>query len=158
MGGSQMLCPGCRSENPNGKLFCGDCGTPLNANFESPLRRMIDQSLSGRFQDQKLVEIETAVAITSRLQEWLKLFAFFVALPFIVILDVLGVTSYEQFANIIHQQENKVLGRLSKAETRADGVLSQAEGLAGCGKRYLEGASHTAIATYDAPTLANITE
>jgi cytochrome P450 len=30
--------------------------------------------------------------------------------------------------------------------------------LAGCGKRYLEGASHTAIATYDAPTLANITE
>jgi hypothetical protein len=30
--------------------------------------------------------------------------------------------------------------------------------LAGCGKRYLEGPSRMAIATYDVPTLANITE
>jgi F0F1-type ATP synthase membrane subunit b/b' len=114
-----MLCPGCRFENPNGKLFCGDCGTPLNANFESPLQRMIDQSLSGRFRDQKLVEIETAVAITNRLQEWLKLFAFFVALPFVVMLGILGVTSYEQFSKSIGEAENKIIVKLSKAEENA---------------------------------------
>ncbi len=26
-----MICPSCGNENPEGKRFCGDCGTPLGA-------------------------------------------------------------------------------------------------------------------------------
>jgi hypothetical protein len=47
---------------------------------------------------------------------------------------------------------------LRRFTERKKELREQIKALAGCGKRYLEGPSRMAIATYDVPTLANITE
>jgi hypothetical protein len=68
-------------------------------------------------------------------------------------------------AALIHQLKDKLTKRsyqdikVAKALSKTFLLVVYDDAiLAGCGKRYLEGPSRMAIATYDVPTLANITE
>ena len=77
-----MECTRCRTSNPEGKKFCGDCGASLDpqvAAGELDLRRQIEVVLEERLKDQKVVEIEVAQAVATRLVDWTKLLGFAVA-------------------------------------------------------------------------------
>ena len=90
-----MECIECGAQNAEGNAYCGQCGAFLGRD----LRREIDAVVKNQFLDQKVVEIETATAVTTRLIGWAKLFAFIVAVPItiaLVALALLGIIMYRQ--------------------------------------------------------------
>jgi hypothetical protein len=113
------VCPRCQSENSPGKRYCSDCGNSLDNNFEVTLQRLVKESLDARLKDQKVLEIETAQAIVSRLKIWSTLFGFFVLLPLGIVLGVLGINSYEKFTSQILEAQKAITPKLDKAKSEA---------------------------------------
>jgi len=115
-------CANCKSQNPDGKRFCGDCGQPLDSVFApSPwLGERINKILEEHFKDQKIVEIETAQAIALRLFDWAKLLGFFVGIPVagvLVILGMLGISTYSDFKTKVGTAETDIVNRLTDARS-----------------------------------------
>jgi uncharacterized membrane protein YvbJ len=120
-----VACANCKSQNPDGKRFCGDCGQPLDSVFAaSPwLRERINEILEEHYKDQKIVEIETTQAIASRLFDWAKLLGFFVGVPVagvLVILGMLGISTYSDFKTKVGTAETEVVKRLKVAQSTVD--------------------------------------
>ena len=115
-----MICPSCKSENPDGKQFCGDCGSSLlqNAALEAAVRQEVARALDARLKDQKIVDIETTQAIVSRLSDWAKLFGWFIAIPIAIllaVLGVLGIRQYSDFTSQLGQAKKEALASLASA-------------------------------------------
>lgn len=79
----RQTCRACGVPSPAGKKFCGDCGASLTLD-DDRIRSLIDARISARFEDQKLVEVETAQAVVERISTWAKIFGTFVAVPLVL--------------------------------------------------------------------------
>src|SRR5215469_9852350 len=104
-------CINCKAQNPTGKNFCGDCGTPLgsasSAPYESLLRRQIQEILKEQLKDQKVIEIETSIAIASRVSEWAKLFGIYAGIPLAILILTLAFLGIKSFTDLSASIENR---------------------------------------------------
>jgi hypothetical protein len=89
-------CLRCKSANPEGQHYCGNCGTlldpalgPLRDALEASLRSQLT-SLAERWKDQKVVEEETEKAIRKELVESARKIGRRVAVAVIVSADLKG--------------------------------------------------------------------
>src|SRR5688500_5394276 len=75
-GGGTLRCPdpGCGAENPAGQRFCGQCGQPLDPGVEKLVEWAVARRLDTVLKDRKVIEVETAAAIASRLIGWAKIY------------------------------------------------------------------------------------
>ena len=94
------------------------------------IQRLIDDRLDARLKDQRLVEVETAQAVVSRIGDWARLFAFFVAVPLgilVVVLTILGIRRYEDFVATVEATKKELAGQL-------EGIKAEFAAAAGAGK------------------------
>src|SRR4029450_9852800 len=96
-----MPCSFCHYANPDANKFCGQCGAPLDASLgrlqthlENSIKQEVRSALEGRLKDQKLVELETSLAVADRLSNWSKLFGFFVGVPLAAVALLLGFLGF----------------------------------------------------------------
>jgi hypothetical protein len=129
-------CPRCEAHNPDGNRFCGDCGAPLDPTFvaiKDIVRDQVNGVIKDNYKDQKLLEVETAQAVASRLSDWAKLFGFFVGIPIAILLLVLGglgIKTYSDFASQVDKAQNEVAAHLQDAQERAAKLRTEGESLA----------------------------
>jgi hypothetical protein len=64
------------------------------------VRDEVEAVLNQHFKDQKVVEMETAEAIVTKLSEWAKLLGFFVGIPVALLAVVLGFFGVKSFADL----------------------------------------------------------
>ncbi len=120
------------SINPDDNNYCGNCGAILSIKVKNALHNEIKNAIKEQLKDQKVVEIEIAQAIASRLSAWVKLFAFFVGVPLAIFAIVLGFIGFKEYTDLskkvaivkdeLGRAENDVLARLKKASKEADKV------------------------------------
>jgi hypothetical protein len=109
-----MECPACKSANPDGNKFCGECGARLvaqEAGSDGDLRGKIRTVLKEELKDQRVVEVEIAESIANRVTTWAKLAGFFVAIPLgimIVVLGGFGIYKVSDLWVLVGQAEKKV--------------------------------------------------
>lgn len=128
-----MQCLKCQSDNPDGKKYCGDCGTPLDpiiGQFQKHIKEVVqgevENTIQTRYRDQKLVEIETSQAIVERVQKWSKIFGGFVGIPLaimLVLLGFFGIRSYQDLSKLIESQEKNI--KINLAEAQKDAKLAR---------------------------------
>jgi archaellum component FlaC len=131
-----MLCPFCQAENAEGAKYCGQCGAPLDAiasklkdYLQSDLRSEVERAIEARLKDQKLVELDTSLAIAERLTGWAKLFAACVGIPLsalVLLLGFLGIRSYQDFENLTQRARADVTKELGSAKAEAETATGQA--------------------------------
>jgi hypothetical protein len=125
-----MQCSVCNAANPEGKRFCGDCGEPLQAN-QSGIRRLVEQEISARLKDQKLVELETSQAIISRLMDWARIFGYAIGIPLTLlglVLGFLGVKSYSdfsKFSTLVETARKDAADRIQQAKKANDDLVAE---------------------------------
>jgi hypothetical protein len=134
-----MECAQCEAKNPDGKRFCGDCGSPLDADLvgvpaanQVRLRQQVKDILRSDFKDQKLAEIELTQAVAARLSDWAKLFAFFVGIPaalLVLTLSLLGFKTYSDFSALVKNGQKDVASKLDDAQKQAAAIKTKADGL-----------------------------
>jgi hypothetical protein len=131
-----MQCSACNAANPEGKRFCGDCGEPLQAN-QSGIRHLVEQEISARLKDQKLVELETSQAIISRLMDWAKIFGYAIGIPLTLlglVLGFLGVKSYSdfsKFSTLVETAKKEAADRIQQAKKENDELVAEQTKLRG---------------------------
>jgi uncharacterized protein YhaN len=114
------------ARNAEGNVYCRQCGAFLGRD----LRREIDHAVRNQFRDQKVVEIETAAAITTRLVGWAKLFAVILAVPItvaLVALGLLGVIMYRQQFAELSTTAAAIRAQNDELVTQLDNSLAQLE-------------------------------
>src|SRR5258708_6826095 len=118
-----MLCPACGSESPSEKKFCGDCGAALrDLPLTAVVERETERIIGAKLKDQKVVEVEIAQAIMSRLSEWAKLFGFFVGIPLALlalVLGFLGISTYRDFTSKVKAAKEDALKSLGDTTKEA---------------------------------------
>jgi F0F1-type ATP synthase membrane subunit b/b' len=108
------------------KKYCGDCGALLSdddKSIRSQIEAQLQAALDTRFKDQKLVEYETTLAITARITDWAKTFAFWAGVPvalFLIVLAILGVQKFGDFTSKIDQAIAKITPALDASIKQAD--------------------------------------
>jgi len=125
----------CTGENPDGQRYCGNCGVPLAHTPPIPievtpsrLREEIRAALKEQVKDQRLLEVETAAAVVTRVSGWMKLIGIFGAIPLgllAAILILLGVSSYADFTAQVKEGRKEIEKNLKDTQDRAK--LLQAE-------------------------------
>ncbi|HET9269200.1 MAG TPA: hypothetical protein VFO31_13590 [Vicinamibacterales bacterium] len=100
------------------------------------MAKLVDERLTARLKDQKLVEMETAQAVVARIGEWTKLFGFFVAFPLgilVIVLTVLGFRQYSDLVRTVQSSKQDFLKQVGEIQSQlADaahaGQSARAEG------------------------------
>jgi hypothetical protein len=117
-----MNCAKCQAANPEFKRFCGDCGASLEPRPKED-SVVVPPSERGRVDDtranRELDELKLTEAVAKRLVEWAKLFAFFAAVPFAIVLfglGLLGVKTYADFSAKVDGAAQEVEKKLRKAQ------------------------------------------
>jgi uncharacterized protein YlxW (UPF0749 family) len=110
-------CEVCDYENPQDHLFCGKCGAPLDE--QALLSEHIRAILRSELKDRKLVEVEVTHAVVSRVANWAKLFAFFTAIPLVLLLGSLAIWSVTKAGEVNY--------KLRTAETRAQELTTASD-------------------------------
>jgi hypothetical protein len=129
-----MQCPVCSVPNPEGKSFCGDCGNPLQPDPRS-IRGLVEQEISSRFKDQKLLELETSEAIISRLMDWAKIFGYVIGIPLTLLgllLGSLGIKTYSDFSKfsaVVDTAKKEASDRIQQAQKDNDELVAQQQKL-----------------------------
>lgn len=135
-----MECLKCKSPNPDGKKFCGDCGTSLDptagdidAYLESNLGPRVQALIKEQYKDQKLVEIDVTEAVVTKLSGWAKLLGFFVGIPLTLlalVLGFLGIKTYSDFSGLVNSGKQEISQTFQierqKAQQQADVFTQQA--------------------------------
>lgn len=83
--------------------------------YDPGLRRQIEDALSERLKDQRVVEVDATQAIVARITDWAKTLAFVVGIPLAIlagVLGFLGVRTYSDFSTLVKkaQEDVKQLG------------------------------------------------
>lgn len=128
-----MTCLSCKAENPEGKKFCGECGNPLgNALIDAAVQREIERAVSTRLKEQKVMEMEAAQAVVTRLSDWAKLFGVCVAVPLTllgVVLSIMGIRTYSDFSSRVSQAREEALKPLKEAKQESDRLNQETKDL-----------------------------
>jgi hypothetical protein len=141
-------CARCKSKNPDRNRFCGACGDPLDQNSIAlkdaaglKLREQVQAILKDQYKDQKLLEVETAQAVATRVAEWGKLLGFFVGIPFallVVTLGLVGIHSYSDFSSKIESAQADIGAKITDAQKLAAKLQSDGATLSGEYKKLTE--------------------
>lgn len=136
---SYMDCPACKSSNPEGKKFCGDCGTFLDAAFgpvkeylDANLRAHVSAILKEQFKDQKVLESEIAENVATKLSGWAKLLAFFVGIPLgilVITLGAIGIKNYVDFISFVANAKKDTEQRVEAARKEGETITTQYQSL-----------------------------
>ena len=106
--------------------ICGaHLSSPSKEYLEPLLRRQIQDLLKEQLKDQRTVEIETSVAIASRLSEWAKLFGLFAGIPLAILvltLAVLGIKSYTDLSTSIDSRKTSIQESLKQANEQVSAL------------------------------------
>jgi len=128
-----IICNNCKSENQEGKRYCGDCGESLiipdSDQFEL-IDKRIEKAFENKFKDQKLIEVETTQAIASRFAKWSKLLGFFIGIPiilFTILLATFGIKTYHDFASLVRNVEDKIKPKLEEAKNISEETVQKAK-------------------------------
>jgi hypothetical protein len=106
-----MLCAECNAENPEGKKYCGDCGTLLGKTLEATTRT--------NFRDRQVVEAEITDAVFERLLKWVKWLGIATAIPIAVwtiVLTIFGLRSYSDIGKVTDTGKNEILTIVASAK------------------------------------------
>jgi hypothetical protein len=132
-----MACSFCQADNPEDNKYCGQCGAPLDPivgrlqnHLESRLKLEVERTLEARLKDQKVVELETSLAIAERLSNWAKLFGAFIGIPVAALaltLGFLGFRTYKDFADLIRGAQATITPKLEQATREAETALGKAK-------------------------------
>jgi hypothetical protein len=145
-----MNCPHCNVPVGEGKKFCADCGTPLDPQtnyLKSFVTIQIEQAISEKFKDRKLIDIETSEVIVQRIFGWAKSFGFFVGIPlglFLIGLSIAGVENYRDFSKIVAAVEEQIKPKIERAKSDAElaqKTAREAKSEADDSKRVIEAAT-----------------
>jgi hypothetical protein len=121
-----MPCPRCRSENPDGALFCGDCGFPLAPGItylEEKLERQVEKAISAKFKDQRLVALETSDIVLNRITTHAKIYLWLAGGLMTLTLagiTIVGLKKYNDFAGLVQEAQTQVRPKLDAAKKEAD--------------------------------------
>ena len=89
-----MECHACKSQNPDRKKFCGDCGSPLEYSVSSLVEATVTEKLDAAFEkklkDYKQTEFDVTERVATRLLGWAKSAVAILTVP-IVILGAFGI-------------------------------------------------------------------
>jgi hypothetical protein len=125
-----MECPACKSANPDGNKFCGDCGARLvaqDAASDGDLRAKIKTVLKEELKDQKLVEVEIAESVADRVTNWAKFAGFFVGIPLaltVLVLGGFGIYKISDLWRLVGEAEKSV-ATIAADATRKEETLKQ---------------------------------
>jgi hypothetical protein len=117
-----VKCTGCGAQSADGKRYCADCGAPVasaTAASAANIRDIVRDVLKEHYADQKVVEIETAQAVATRLSDWGKLFGYFLAVPaaiFLIVLSALGFKTFQDFGKKVGDADVEVTKQIDKAK------------------------------------------
>jgi hypothetical protein len=106
----KVLCVECKTENPEGKRYCGDCGALLG--------RSLTATIKDNLRDRKTVETEITEAVAERLHKWVKWFLFWTGIPvalLLVVVAFLGFKSYSDFSSKVDVAKAEVVQQLDSA-------------------------------------------
>ena len=134
-----MECIKCRTPNPEGKKYCGDCGTPLDLSLgplknllESTVREQIQSALKEYFKDQKAAEFDITERVTNRLIGWAKILGGVLG----VVLLILGAVGIKSFSDVTGdakkqidsqvEQKKEEIGKLVKEANTGASEIKQA--------------------------------
>jgi hypothetical protein len=99
--------PACGAANPGTNRYCGMCGAPLQPQLaalqqevEWAVAREIQRALRDQVRDRKVLELETAEAISTRVWGWAKLFGTAVGVVLTIFVAVLGLLGYKSFSDV----------------------------------------------------------
>jgi hypothetical protein len=95
----------------------------LSPSEQEEVPAQLEEILTKKYKDQKVVELETASLIADRLMSWAKLFAAAIAVPLALILGfftVVGVSKYSDFTKVIDDAESKLKASVAEATTNAE--------------------------------------
>ena len=132
-----MPCELCLEALSNGQNFCSHCGDRTQSVTVESLQLQI-VSLNGQIAkliearegaEQRFLEIDTTEKIVTRVMTWAKVFGFFVGIPLLITLTVLGILagkSYENFSDIVRGATSSVNVVLDRARADARSAEQQA--------------------------------
>lgn len=124
-----MECPRCRTDNLDENVYCGKCGAPLKPNAdaraekEPELRDQVVAILHQELKDAKIVEVEIAEAIASRLTNWAKTLSYFLGIPLALLMTVfgfLGFKTYSDVSKLVETAQKQMAERLEIAAKQLD--------------------------------------
>jgi hypothetical protein len=101
---AHIICPKCGVPSAPNKNYCADCGASLkaDADIKTLIEDQVRETIENKFKDQKLLELETTFAISERVTNWAKRFAFWTGIPLALLIGVLtflGFQKYTDFAS-----------------------------------------------------------
>jgi hypothetical protein len=118
-----MVCPKCSSANPDGKHFCGDCGSSLDP-IGDEFRRNVQAVMREQLRDQKLVEIETTDAVIARLKTLTRPVLYAAAIA-IAVLGVVGVRSAKDILDGMRTAQQQAIQQLRQQASSETQSLAQ---------------------------------
>ena len=105
-----MECISCKAPNPDGKKFCGDCGSPLGYSLTALIERtvveQVDAGLEKKLKDSKQAEFDITERVATRLLGWAKAATALAGIP-LVILGGFGIKSVFDI-NTVKEQTQKL--------------------------------------------------
>jgi len=125
-----MECIKCRAPNPEGKKYCGDCGTPLDLNLgplksllESSVRDQVQSSLKEYFRDQKAAEFDITERVTNRLLGWAKI----LGVVFGAILLILGAVGIKSFSDVTGDAKKQIDSQVGKKKEEIGKLVKEVD-------------------------------
>lgn len=132
-------CSACKSSNPEGKKYCGDCGAfledalgPIKDYLDINLRARILAVLKEQYKEQKILESEIAEGIATKLSSWAKLLAFFVGIPLgilVITLGAIGIKNYLDFMSLVSNAKKDTEQRVEAARKDGEVITAQYQSL-----------------------------
>jgi hypothetical protein len=131
-----MICNACKAEVSAGNKFCGQCGKQVDCDVDPKLLKHIDdriqEAISTKLKDQKVLEIDSAQQVTSRILGWAKLFAGVVALPLALLgatLTIWGVSSFLDFRQKVTAGKEQIKVDISETKSTITATKLEADNL-----------------------------
>ncbi len=96
--------------------FCRVCGTSLNPERDN-VRRIIEQTISEKFADRSLVELDLAQTVRSRLLSNAQTYSYIIGIPLAIFglaLATVGITNYQDFASQLEKKGQEAITTLEK--------------------------------------------
>jgi hypothetical protein len=88
-------CFQCETENPPEQSFCGSCGSALV--LKDYIAGQVTKELETAVRDRDVLETESAIRVFEQAWKWTKLFLEVLAVPFIVVVTLLGWLGWKEF-------------------------------------------------------------
>jgi hypothetical protein len=136
---SYIECSTCKSSNPEGKKYCGDCGAfldgaigPVKEYLDTNLRAQVIAVLKEHYKDQKILESEIAEGVATKLSSWAKLLAFFVGIPLgilVITLGAIGIKNYFDFMVLVSNAKKDTEQRVEAARKEGEIITTQYQSL-----------------------------